>query len=181
MKTIGIVGIVVVVCALALMVFMGYVSSSNQEIRLRNSVAAQQDVCRAYFDTMWKVISQQAEVSDKYRETFKEIYPAIMEGRYGNARGGALMSWIHEANPDFSTALYSKLMTSIEGLRISFFREQEKLRDIKREHDNVLTIAPTSWFVGNRPKIDIILVTSAKTKEIYKSGQEDDTKLFPKK
>lgn len=175
---------VLILGVLAVLVLTGliggcmYVSYSNSEVQLRNRVAAQQKANETSFDTCWKVISQVAQVAEQYKGAFKEIYPALMEGRYGNARGGALMSWITESNPDFSPKLYEKVAAAVEGQRTVFKRDQQKLIDLKREHDNLLMTIPSSWFVGGRPPVEIQVVTSAKTDATFAAGKEDDVKVF---
>ena len=37
---------------------------------------------------------------------------------------------------------------------------------------------PGSMFVGNRPEIEIAIVTSTKTEETFKTGKEDDVEVF---
>ncbi len=154
------------------------ISTSNSEVRLRNEAEAQQENLKVVFDATWKIISQKAGVSEKYADDFKDIYPKLMEGRYGDEHGGAMMSWITEHNPEFDTSLYQDLMRSIEAERTKFAREQKVLLDIVREHNNVRETLPGSIFVGSRPEIEVKLVTSAKTDEAFSSGQENDIDLF---
>ena len=164
--------------AMLLVTLLMYVSFNNTEVRLRNEAEAQQENLEVVFDATWKIIQQKAGVSGQYAKDFKEIYPQLMEGRYGNDRGGALMFWVTEHNPDFDISLYQDLMRSIEAERTKFAREQTKLLDIKREHDNVRETLPGAIFVGGRPEIEVKLVTSAKTDEAFSSGQENDIDLF---
>ena len=158
-----------------------YFFYSNREITLAAQVSAKQEANKAQYDTMWKVISQKAQITEEYKNGFKDIYTAIMEDRYGDERGGSLMSWIQESNPNFDVSLYKDLMVSVEGQREKFLREQKELIDINREHDLVIDTFPGSVFVGSRPKIEITIVTSAKTDAAFATGQEDDITLYPKK
>jgi hypothetical protein len=180
-------GVVIMIVALLLVGFAVaipgcmYVTYNNQEVRLRKKAEAQQKANETSFDTCWKVVSQIAQVADQYKEAFKEIYPKLMEGRYGNARGGALMSWVTESNPQFDTKLYEKVANAIEEHRLVFKRDQQKLIDIKREHDVLLETIPSSIFVGGRDAIEIQIVTSSKTEKTFTSGKEDDVDLFGKK
>lgn len=170
---------VVIVVVTALIVYATlWISASNREIGLRNLAAGQQDVCKMVFDETWKIISQKAQVADKYKEAYKEIFPALMEGRYGNERGGALMSWITEHNPEFDSSLYKEISNSIESQRHKFTEAQTRLRDIKVQHDDLRLKWPNSWFVGNRPELKITIVTSEKTESIFQTGQENDVKVF---
>ncbi len=157
-----------------------YVGASNDEIELKNQGTEQEQVCKNNFDGMFKKIAQIAEVGDQYKETFKEIYPALIEGRYKND-GNTLMKWIQESNPNFDTKLYSKLIDVIESSRDSFKHEQDKLADIVREHNNILEKWPSSMFVGGRPKLNVTFVSSGKTKEVYRTGEENDIDVFKKK
>jgi hypothetical protein len=156
------------------------ISASNKEISVRSQITAQKEVCEASFDKMWKIVSQQAQVADQYKETFKEVYPALMEGRYGNEKGGTLMKWITESNPAFDVSLYKTLMSSIEAERASFFMEQKRLIDLNNEHRVLRKTFPASFFVGSRPDIEIVIVSSDKTKEIMQAGKENDIDLFKK-
>ncbi|MGH9426000.1 MAG: hypothetical protein ACRD2L_06835, partial [Terriglobia bacterium] len=92
-----------------------------------------------------------------------------------------LLSFITESNPNFDMKLYEKVSNSIEAQRTVFKRDQQKLIDLKREHDDLRGKIPGSLFVGGRPAIDIAIVTSSKTDASFKTGKEDDTKVFPKK
>lgn len=163
--------------AIVIIVVIG-ISASNKEIRLRNQIAAQEKVLEGSFDKMWKIINQKAQVSTQYKDAFREIYDSIMSGRYGNERGGALMSWVTEHNPTFDVSLYKDLMNSIEAERTGFFMEQKKLTDLAREHRDILKTFPSNCFVGRRPEIKITIVSSDKTKEVIESGKENDIDLF---
>lgn len=157
-----------------------YFHYDNKEVRLRNAIPAQQKSNEAVFDTVWKTISQQAQVADSYKESFRQIYADIMTARYSGARGGALMSFIKEANPKFSPALFGRLMTTIEGQRKDFLIAQQKLIDLKREHDNCLQTAPSRWVVGGRPPVEIVIVTSTRTADAFEAGKDDDVNVFQK-
>jgi len=166
-----------VVLVLGLVTLIYGVSTSNYEIDLRNQASAQSDMREAYFDKMWKTIKQQAEVSNEYKDAFAEIYPELIEGRYSQG-DGSLMKWIQEANPDFDTSLYKKLMNTIEAQREGFFNEQKKLRSIMKQHEDLMEKFPSSWFVGSRGDLKYDMITSKHTKDVIKSGEENDIDLF---
>lgn len=162
-----------------LIIFAMGISARNSEVKLRNKAEGQEQVCKNNFDAMFKKIAQIAEVSDQYKQTFKEIYPALIEGRYKND-GGTLMKWIQESNPNFDTKLYDKLIDVIESSRDGFKHEQDKLADIVREHKDLLGTWPSSMFVGGRPALQMTFISSAKTKETYRTGEENDIDVFKK-
>lgn len=177
--TIGLAFVTIVVVFLVVVgsSFIGY---RNDEVRLRKQVEAQQLATQAVFDQTWKIIAQQAQVADQYKDAFAKIYPDLMEGRYGNERGGALLSFVQESNPNFDVSLYKQLSSTIEAQRISYTREQRTLIDLKREHDTLLSVFPGSLFLMGIPEIKITVITSDKTKDIYKTGNENDINLFLK-
>lgn len=162
----------------AIIVTIMGVSASNTEIRLSSQITAQKQVCEAFYDKLWKVISQKAQVAEKYKAAFKDIYPQLIEGRYGNEKGGTLMKWITESNPAFDVSLYKDLMLSIEAERAGFFMEQKRLIDLGNEHHIALNTWPSSMFVGGRPEIAITVVSSDVTKKVMETGKENNVDVF---
>lgn len=167
-----------IVACFAITVGVYWLTTVRSEVQLRSAIEAQQDTNRASFDTMWKILQDEAGVSNQYRETFQEVYPKLIGARYSE-RSHLLASFIKEANPTYDTKLSEKLMASIESERKHFLREQKKLRDFKREHDNLIKSPPSSLFVGSRGTIDVVLITSDEAEQAFESGR-DNNHLFPK-
>lgn len=163
---------------LALAFVFTYINYSNQEVDLRNQVNAKITSNQAEFDNTWKIIQQQAGVSDQYKQAFKDIYPALMGERYKDGEA-QLAKFVQEANPTFDTSLYKKLMDSIEVQRNIFTRKQNELIDKNLEHTNLVTKFPGSFIVGGRGVIKIPIVTSDKTKKAFESEEDNDVSLFP--
>lgn len=155
-----------------------YFSKSNKEIELRAHVEAQQEVNKAFFDKMWKIVKEQAGVASRYKEDFKDVYKAIMTERYDNARGGALFSWIQEHNPNFDSRLYLKIQQSVEAQRDAFFIEQEKLISIAKTHEVYISTFPNTLFLFRREPIDIVTITSERTEQAFETGKEELKPLF---
>lgn len=156
-----------------------YFKYSNTEIRLRNQCEAQENNAKVVFDNTWKIIQQQAGIADEYKTSFAEIYPKLMDARYGGDKN-LLVKFVTEHNPNFDTSLYKTLMSSIETQRNIFTAEQKKLIDLCREHKNLIQQFPGSIFLSGRPIIDPKIVTSTKTEKVYESGKDDDVNLFHK-
>lgn len=178
----GKVGVMVAVIAVIIMaIIMGLmaVSYSNREIDLRKQAEAQQKVNEVIYTKVWTVIKQKAQVTDKYASDFKEVYVGIMSGRYDADKGSnPAFKWISEQNPSFSVEMYKSLSDSIEGLRAEFARVQNRLVDIKREHDTLREKFPSNLVVGKRPSLEIQIVTSAQTKEVFATGEENKVDVF---
>jgi len=167
-------------------IFGMYITYTNSEIELKERTESQKEVCEANFDKMFKVISQTAEIPQEFMEqaknTFKEIYTPLMEGRYSNERGGALMSWVGEHNPQFDlnavSDLYKQLQRTIEANRQEFFLEQKKLIDMCREHLTYIQKFPNRIFLSDKKEIEIIIIKSTHTEEVFQKGKDDNIKLF---
>lgn len=179
---------IIVVAFSFLTVLILRISLNNKEKRIRNLTEAQQKVCLANFDKMYKVIAQTTQIPERFveqsKKAFKEIYPDLIAGRYSNERGGALMSWISENNPNFDMSaigkLYERLQVVIESNRKEFLNEQEKLISYRNAHKNLIETWPGNWFIDEKRRIpvEIIIITSTETEEVYKTGKEDKINLF---
>lgn len=174
---ISLIGLAVV----GIIVFFMWWGATNREAELRTSVEAEQKVCQVHFDNMWKTIQGIADVADEYKEAFADIFPKIMEERYGGQRGGALLSFIKESNPHFDISLYSKVQNAISDERKEFTFHQDKLIDMERQHRRLLRTKPTSFFFNASDTIHITLVTSSRTNNAYVTGEDNDVSPFDRK
>lgn len=158
------------VLIVAAVCILGYfISVSNTEIRLRNLVKAQQEVCEANFDKMWKVIKQITHVSDTYLEAFKEIYPKLISGRYQ----GKDIAFVSEHNPPLDTAVLQQLASAIEINREEFFSEQRLLVARHNEHKTFIQSFPVCILLPNAQEIKITVIKSDHTADIYATGKEN--------
>lgn len=175
---------ILLIISLVLIIVLGvgvsglWISSTNKEVSLRNQVNAKQIANRASFETTWKILQQKAGVTEEYKEAFKEIYPKLIEGR--NQDKNLLAKFVTESNPQFDTSLLKDLMVSIEAERKRFYNDQVLLLDYKRAHDDLRMKLPSSLFVGHVPPLEITIVTSDKTEDVFKTGKDNDTNLFKK-
>ena len=176
-KNIIISAITVVVIGLGVLLAGTYFSVNNEEKQLRNLAEAQRGKIETQYDAMWKIIQQKAKVTDEYKESFKDIFVCIIDGRYSQG-DGSLMKWIQESNPNFDSTMYKDLMATIDIKRTEFMNTQNRMLDIIREHKNLCMIAPKCWFVSNDSEIEYTIVSSTKSKATMQTGIEDDVELF---
>lgn len=173
-----IIGIIVSVVVLVVLVGGTAWNCIGTEVSLRNQFNAQLDVNEASFDKTWKIIQQNSQVTQKERETFAKTYTEIMEAKQGIAGNGSLASFLTESKVELSDDAYLRLMSTIESQRESFFRDQKKLAQIKQQHDNSRTTPVMKIFNGGKPELEMIIVSSDKSKEALTTGQENDVDLF---
>jgi len=176
-KTVIVVGLLIIFAVLGMTFLGSYFIYNNQEVNLREQAEAQRGKVEGVHDAMWKIISQKAQVSNEYRQGFDSIYTHIIGGRYDKG-DGTLMKWIKESNPNFDTSLYKDVMDAIEIQRTQFMHAQERMIDIKRQHDVLCKTYPSKWFISDTREIEYTIVSSTKSKITMESGIDDDTKLY---
>lgn len=160
---------------------VAYFVYDNKYVTLNNLYEAQIAQDKLVHDEMWKIIQQQAGVTENYSESFTKSYKEIMNARN---YGGELMKWIQESNPTFNSAMHEKLMVSIETYRTKFTNVQSKLISIHNEMKNLLTLFPSKLFlvtIGGHVLPELNIVTSSRTDNAFFTGKDDDTDLFKKK
>jgi len=158
-----------------------YYVYDNKYIETENLYQAQVVQNQVVYDEVWKIIQQQAGVTENYSTSFRENYTSIMNSRN---YCGEIMKWIQEQNPNFTPELHVKLMTSIETYRTKFTMVQTKLISLHNELKNQLTIFPSRFFtvtIGGHILPDLKIVTSTRTGNAFETGKDDDIDLFDKK
>ncbi len=169
--------IIIAVIAVAVVLIGMFFTYNNRETALRKEAEAQKGKIETVHDTMWKVIREKAQVSEKYRETFEKIYPELISGRYQDS--DSAFKWIQEANPDFDTSLMKDLMQSIEVQRMQFQSAQARMLDVIRERDTLIESYPSRWFITRKEPIAYKVISSETTHKAIESAEEDMIDLFP--
>lgn len=169
-----------IIAGITIIILISWMTSSNNEVRLRNAITAKQKDNTSQLDNTLKVISQNAQVTTEQKEAIKDIIIGNAQARKGGT--GTLATLVQESVPnmDQTTVTYRQLMNTITAARNTWTDNQRQLLDLKREHDNLIDMFPSSIFVGSRGKIEVTIVTSTKADESFKTGKDDDTELFKK-
>lgn len=168
-------GIGISIIVLLIVIFA--ISANNQEKEYRTLAEAQEQKIETQYDNMWKVIQQKAQVTDQYKDSFKEIFVGIIEGRY-NKDDNTVMKWIQESNPSFDASMYKDLMATIDIKRTEFMNVQNRMIDIVREHKNLCIKAPKCWFIINKTPIEFEPISSTISKEVMNTRLDDNVQLF---
>lgn len=187
MKIFGIVAgsIAGIFLIISLFLLVWYMGVNNTDARLRAEIAAEQKNCEIIYDEMWKVIKEQAQVPDAFKDDFKNVWKEIVSGNATQAKS-VFSAYVTRFNPQFTPELHSKLMTTIEHERKSFTQAERKIIDKKREHDVFRTKMPVNSSLGRMvfgtfSEIEIHLVTSDKTEDAFKTGKDDKLDIFERK
>jgi ribosome-binding protein aMBF1 (putative translation factor) len=160
-----------------LIIFSMSVSYNNTNVDLMELITAQNQKVALHFDNTFKKIQQIAQVADKSKDAFKELYIPLMEARYGNDQT-VMMKWITESNPNFDNSLYKKVADVIESSRDELTNEQDKLADYIRERNAFIKKWPASSFVKDKLEIKANFISSRKTKDAVSTGEDNDIDVF---
>ncbi len=152
------------------------ISCENQSTRLRNLATAEQDVCMTVRDTMFTTIRDQAQISNKYYDKLKELIEAEMSGRYAEGQP-TLMKFVQENTQKVDAAVITQLMTTVEAQRTRFQSAQKKLRSVKNQHDDLIGTFPGSFLIDDRTPIEVTIVTTSGTREVYQTGIDNSNPL----
>lgn len=177
--SLSIIGII----AILVMTLVGsFISFSNTEVDLRNRFKQKMDERTAFYDKMWKILSQKSQIALKNDSSFARNVDAIMAGR--KDAGDLFMKWVQESNPnanyDQVSVLYQDLSRAVEGQREGFFMEEKMIQNIVMEHSNHIQKFPGSlWnsFLG-RKALEYKPITSDRTDDVIRTGKDNDVKMF---
>ena len=172
--------LMLIVVGFGLVIGLSYISYSNNEIRLRNTIEAKQKDNTSEFDNMWKKIAQVTQVTEKDRDSLMQVFNSYAAARTGGDNNQLVMKWIQESIPNVSNELFKNLQNIIVSSRDSWTMRQKELISINNERNILLEQFPGSFFLSGRPKIEIKIITSAKTERTFESGKDDDVGVFSK-
>jgi len=167
---------------LIIMLISGFISFSNREIELRNTFEQKTDERTAFYDKMWKTISQKGQIAIKNDSSFRQNVNIIMEGR--KDAQGLFMKWVQESNPNANysevSELYKDLSRAVEAQREGFFVQEKYMQDIVRQHKDLIKKFPGSFYNMFMSRKELVYkpITSTITDEVIKSGKDDNIKLF---
>lgn len=177
----GIYLVLIVIAVLAVTVVGSVISYHNTWTDKYNLYEEQLEADKVIYDEVWKVIKQQAGITEEYAEQFRGIYVDIMNARYGEdgrEEGAGFLNMLQENNPQFDASMYKQLMGTIESQRAKFTVNQRRLISIHKELKNLKMKFPSNIFLSGKELPELVTVTSTKTEKTFETGKEDDVDLF---
>ena len=173
---------IVVVAILAISLIVMYVSAANYGNRAETDIKAVWENNQNILGQYTLKIQEAAQVPEMYKNDFKEVVTAAMQGRYGADGSKATFQWIKENNLNFDSSMYSKMQVLIEAGRNEFQTNQTRLVDAKRTYQTNLGAIPRKWFLSmaGYPMIDLEKyrpVVAGDTRQVFESGVQAPVKL----
>jgi len=208
MKKLGIIFGLLTIVVIGVSLFFYDMGIDNKEMAMRERFKGQYKVTKTAHDNMFKVISQGAQVTDKYGEDFDKIFGKIAGDLMDD---NAMLQLVSGFNPNLSPDLYKNLLSTIKTERAKFKRAQDICIDVSREYATYIKTKPQTWFINDEIleardlikanyELQLVVVsksfepetkeafkiltyqpvTSTNTEDVFKKGVDDNTNLFEK-
>ena len=171
-----------VVGIFAIWLLVGCISFSNSEIDLQSRFTQKMSERTAFYDKLWKILSQKSQIALKNDSSFQRNIAVIMDGRKDAPQ--VFMKWVQETNPNANysevSKLYADLSRTVESERDGFFMEEKMIQGVVMEHNNLVRKFPGSFYnlVFGRNSLIYKPITSDKTDRVIESGKDNDVKVF---
>lgn len=185
-----------------LIVFFGMVGWYDDAVKLENTTAAQWQSNQNTYDAFWKTVREVAQVPEQYKEDFKQLLVQETQAKYGPEGSKATMQWFQDRHINLDASMYRKIQDVIESGRADFKRSQDTLLDKQRKTHDMMegywggvfarhydfprvqkgNYAPPKDVDGDGKLtvLDYPIVTSARTKQAFEKGEDDEVDVFGK-
>jgi Na+-transporting NADH:ubiquinone oxidoreductase subunit NqrC len=174
--------ILLAIILLAATVGVAYINAANYGVRAEQEIQALWDDNQNVLGQYTLKMQEAAQVPEMYKNDFKEIVTAAMQGRYGADGSRATFQWIKENNLKFDSSMHAKLQTLIEAGRNEFQAKQTRLIDAKRVYQTSLGYVWRGFWLdmAGYPKIDLEKyrpVVAGDTRQVFEAGVQAPIKL----
>ena len=170
----GFVGLIVAVLVIAA---SSYIGANNYGARIEAQLNAEYDNNQNILAQGQQKVMEAAQVPAMYKDDFKEIISADVQGRYGKDGSKATFQWLKEHDVALDSAMYKKVQQLIESYRDEFKNSQTKMIDVRRQYEAEQGVFWRGmWLrIAGFPKVDMSkfkpIVTDG-VQDIYKKGKE---------
>ena len=170
-------GFVGLIIALIIVATTSYISANNYGARIEPQLNAEYDNNQNILAQGQQKVLEAAQVPAMYKDDFKELIAADIQGRYGPNGSQATFQWLKERELNVDAQLYRKIQQLVESYRDEFKNSQTKMIDVRRQYEAEQGLFWRGmWLrIAGFPKVDMTkfkpIVTDA-VQDIYKKGKE---------
>lgn len=126
---------------------------NRQEKTLRDESEAHRHILEGTYDRIWNNIKQRAGITEKYRRSFNDIYPDLLNKSINNEQ---FIDWILDCNPNFDPNEYLPLLEIIALDREKFVDHQRRMIALIKEHRLLVEGRPARWLITDRSAIQYV-------------------------
>lgn len=170
-------GFVGLIIALIIVAATSYISANNYGARIEAQLNAEYDNNQNILAQGQQKVLEAAQVPAMYKDDFKELIAADIQGRYGPNGSQATFQWLKERELNVDAQLYRKIQQLVESYRDEFKNSQTKMIDVRRQYEAEQGLFWRGmWLrIAGFPKVDMTkfkpIVTDG-VQDIYKKGKE---------
>ena len=197
----GLLGLFVVGVIALFVIAMTGVGVYNSAITARNAYYQQEKQNEAVFDNMKKKMGDYVAISDDQWSQLKEIFVKHAEARTNQSQN-QLMTWVKESVPNVDNSISKEILRLVTATRDEWTRNQEILVQKANSYNTAyLDRFPNSAWTGvfnsfckdvvkdregnekvlpRFRHIDALIVTSSKTKDAFRTGEDNEPSVFKK-
>jgi len=175
---------VAAVSLIALVAAGSLIGAWNKAVSLETQIVAAADNNEQILGQFYNKLEETVQVTDIYKDDFKDSMTAMLAGRYGEGGSQAAFQWIQESMPTLDPSMYRSVQLLIEADRNRFQNEQTRLIDLRRQYDQELRSFPSAMWLGvlGFPKLDLAApqynaVTTVDAVEVFSTGVETARQL----
>jgi hypothetical protein len=125
----GIFALVALICGTS------YVGANNYAAGIEAQLRAARDDNKNILAQYQQKVLEAVQVPEMYKNDFKEVISADVQGRYGAEGSKATFQWLKEHEVKFDSTLYTKITEIIQGGRKDFEVGQTRMIDIRRDYE----------------------------------------------
>jgi len=176
-------GFLVLVVAVGISLFMGYVSASNGGVQAESRIEQLNKDSENVLSTSTIKIKNMAQIPGMYVKDLKEIIRDTFEGRYGKDGSKAVVQFIQEQNHQVDSKLYLNIQNEMAAGQDEFRIAQSNKLTACRNYENSLGYFWQGMFLkwAGYPKKDLAklcqVVSDDQTQEAFKTGKQKTIEL----
>lgn len=147
--------VLLVILSIPVLVAIHFVSLhyNRKEKELRDESEAHRKILEGTYDRIWSNIKLRSGISEKYRRSFNDIYPDLIDQSINNE---AFVDWIPDCNPDFDPNEYVPLLESIALDREKFITHQRRMLALIKDHRLLVSGKPAQWLIHDCSAIQYV-------------------------
>ena len=165
------------ILAILIVAATSYISANNYGARIEAQLNAEYDNNQNILAQGQQKVLEAAQVPAMYKDDFKELIAADIQGRYGPNGSQATFQWLKERELNVDAQLYRKIQQLVESYRDEFKNSQTKMIDVRRQYEAEQGLFWRGmWLrIADFPKVDMTkfkpIVTDG-VQDLYKKGKE---------
>ena len=169
--------IVMLMFSVAAVALFSYVSANNYGASIEAQLNSLRDNNQNVLAQGQQKVMEAAQVPSMYKDDFKEIITADVQGRYGKDGSKATFQWLKEHDVNIDAELYRKIQQLIESYRDEFKNSQTRMIDVRRQYEASLGFFWRGMWLrlAGFPKLninDFKPIVTDNVEQVYKEGKE---------